>query len=93
MNCPRLGRGSLRQAFSILRQARRVNPTCSKIAMKPLLPIDGGFWKVIEKPKTKRGIVQMRLESDDVVGEESVKASVRRECFTGDDRTARLVGA
>jgi exodeoxyribonuclease-5 len=45
---------------------------------------NGGLWKVIEKPKTKRGIIQMRLAPDDDVGEEIVKVSVRRECFTGD---------
>jgi exodeoxyribonuclease-5 len=44
---------------------------------------NGGLWSVIEKPKTKRGIIHMRLEPDEDLGEPNVKVSVRPECFSG----------
>jgi exodeoxyribonuclease V len=44
---------------------------------------NGGLWTVIEKPKTPRQIISMRLEPDDELGERTVKVSVRPECFTG----------
>jgi exodeoxyribonuclease-5 len=44
---------------------------------------NGGLWTVMGKPKTRRGIIHMRLEPDEDMGEEEVKVAVRPECFAG----------
>ena len=47
---------------------------------------NGGLWVVKERPKPRRKILRMRLKPDEDFGDgrdETVKVSVRAECFTG----------
>jgi exodeoxyribonuclease V len=47
---------------------------------------NGALWVVKERPKQRRNIVRMRLNPDEDLGDghnETVKVSVRSECFTG----------
>jgi exodeoxyribonuclease-5 len=47
---------------------------------------NGGLWVVKERPKPRRKILRMRLKPDEDLGDgldETVKVSVRSECFTG----------
>jgi exodeoxyribonuclease-5 len=43
---------------------------------------NGGLWLVKERPSSRRQIIKMRLEPEDL-GCKTVKVSVRPECFTG----------
>jgi exodeoxyribonuclease-5 len=44
---------------------------------------NGGLWVIKEKPKTRKQIIEMRLQPEENVGGRTVKVSVRPECFTG----------
>ena len=51
---------------------------------------NGGLWNVAERPTTRRQILKLRLMPDEGFAGKGVKVSVRPECFTGEDRGARL---
>jgi exodeoxyribonuclease V len=44
---------------------------------------NGGLWIVKERRARKTGIIRMRLASDEEMGGQPVKVSVRKECFVG----------
>jgi exodeoxyribonuclease-5 len=44
---------------------------------------NGGLWLIKEKPKTRREIINMRLQPEENALSRTVKVSVRPECFIG----------
>jgi len=87
-----VGRNATRRAYNArLRQRRGLDDPLPQAGDKLVCLrnnrrkglFNGGLWTVIEKPKTPRQIISMRLEPDDELGERTVKVSVRPECFTG----------
>jgi exodeoxyribonuclease V len=90
-----VGRNATRRAYNVRLRERRGFAGALPVTGDKLVCLrnnrskglfNGGLWVVKERPKPRRKILRMRLKPDEDLGEgldETVKVSVRPECFTG----------
>jgi exodeoxyribonuclease-5 len=86
-----VGRNATRRAYNARMRERRGFADALPMADDKLVCLrnnrrkglfNGGLWLVKERPSSRRQIIKMRLEPEDL-GCKTVKVSVRPECFTG----------
>lgn len=88
-----VGRNATRRAYNMRMRERRGMDEVLPMAGDRLVCLrnnkrkglfNGSLWTVSERRASKSLIVSMRLKADDGIASDTVKVSVRPECFTGD---------
>jgi exodeoxyribonuclease V len=88
-----VGRNATRRAYNARLRERRGFAEALPMAGDKLVCLrnnrrkglfNGGLWVVKEKPRARRQIMRLHLNSDEDLSTRMVKVSVRPECFTGE---------
>jgi exodeoxyribonuclease V len=87
-----VGRNATRRAYNGRLRERRGLSSALPLAEDKLVCLrnnrrkglfNGGLWLIKEKPKTRREVINMRLQPEENALSRTIKVSVRPECFVG----------